>query len=124
MADFSNPSDSVANMAMGNQGINMGTTGGMRDTEYASDDLWGAHDAHFREQYASRPYARADRAYEHYQPAYRYGVDSATRHSGREWHEVEHDLESGWHSARGTSHGTWHEVKDAARDAWNRVRGR
>jgi hypothetical protein len=79
MPDFSNPGDSVANMAAGNAGLNMGTTGSMRDTEYASDDLWGQHDAHFREQYASRPYARADRAYEHYQPAYRYGFDSAQR---------------------------------------------
>ena len=31
------------------------------NVEYASDDLWGQHDTHFREQYASRPYARADR---------------------------------------------------------------
>lgn len=124
MPDFSNPSDSVANMAMGNQGINMGTTGGMHDTEYASDDLWGQHDAHFREQYPNRPYARADRGYEHYQPAYRYGHDAARRHDGREWHEVEGDLGRGWDSARGGTQGAWHEVKDAARDAWDRARGR
>ena len=124
MPDFSNPGDSVANMAAGNPGINMGTTGSMRDTEYASDDLWGQHDAHFRSQYASRPYARADRTYEHYQPAYRFGHDSARQHSGREWHEVEGDLERGWHSTHGASGSAWHEVKDAARDAWDRVRGR
>jgi hypothetical protein len=124
MPDFSNPGGSVSSMATGNPGINMGTTGSMRDSEYASDDLWGQHDAHFREQYASRPYARADRGYEHYQPAYRYGYDSAGRHSGREWHEVEGDLEQGWHSTHGTSQSAWHDVKDAARDAWNRARGR
>ncbi len=124
MPDFSNPGESVSNMAMGNPGLNMGTSPSMREMEYASDDLWGQHDAHFREQYASRPYARADRAYEHYQPAYRYGHDAARQHAGREWHEVEGDLESGWHSAPGTSQSAWHEVKDAARDAWDRVRGR
>ena len=124
MPDFTNPSDSVANMAMGNQGINTGTTGGMHDTDFATDDLWNQHDAQFRQQYASRPYARADRSYDDYQPAYRYGYDSARQHAGREWNDVEGDLERGWHSARGKSQSTWQEVKDAARDAWDRVRGR
>lgn len=124
MADFTNPSDSVANMAIGNQGMTMGTTGGMHDTDFATDDLWGQHDAHFREQYASRPYARADRAYESYQPAYRYGYDAARQQPAREWHEAEGELAQGWDWARGATGHAWHEVKDAARDAWDRVRGR
>ena len=121
MPDFSNPSDSVANMAAGNPGINMGTTGGMRDTEYASDDLWGQHDAHFREHHASRPYAAADRPYEHYQPAYRYGHEAGRRHAGRPFHEVEGELEQGWHSAHGASGSAWQDMKHAVRDAFERV---
>lgn len=121
MADFSTPSDSVANMAMGNQGINAGTTGGMHDTSYASDDLFGQHDAHFREQYPSRPYASADRPYEHYQPAYRYGVGAAQQHAGRTFDDAEGDLERGWHSARGTSTAAWQDVKHAVRDAFDRI---
>ena len=125
MPDFTNAgTDSVANMATGNPGINMGTSGSMRDTEYASDDLWGQDDAHFREQYASRPYAQPGRTYEHYQPAYQYGHVSARQHAGREWHEVESHLESGWHSSPGATAGGWHEVKGAVRDAWDRVRSR
>jgi hypothetical protein len=123
MADFSNPGASVSDMAAGTPGISMGTTGSMRDTEYASDDLWGQHDPHFRERYPSRPYARADRGYEHYQPAYRYGHDAARQHSGRQWDEVEGDLERGWHSVHGTSRGAWDEMKHAARDAWDHTRG-
>ena len=122
MADFTNPSASIADMAAGNPGINMGTTGSMRETEYASDDLWGQHEAHLREQYPTRAYASAERPYEHYQPAYRYGHTSATQHAGREWSEVEGDLERGWDRARGASTSAWHDVKDAARDAWDRVR--
>lgn len=49
MADSSTPSDSVANMATGNQGLHTGTTGGMHDTPDASDALFGQHQAHFRE---------------------------------------------------------------------------
>lgn len=123
MADFSNPSASIADMVAANPGINMGTTGSMRDTQYASDDLWGQQDAHFREQYPTRSYASTDRPYEHYQPAYRYGYSSATQHAGRDWHEVEGDLERGWDTSRGASTSAWHEVKGAARDAWDRARG-
>ena len=121
MADFTK--NSVADMAAGNPGINMGTTGSMRDTDYASDDLWTQEDAHWRANFSSRPYVTADRGYEHYQPAYRYGHGSAVRHQGREWTEVERDLEHGWESARGTSGSTWHDAKDAVRDAWDRARG-
>ena len=122
MADFTK--NSVADMAAGNPGINMGTTGSMRETDRASDDLWTQEDAHWRANFASRPYAAADRGYEHYQSAYRYGHGSAIRHQGREWTEVERDLEQGWDSARGNSTSSWHEAKDAARDAWDRTRGR
>ena len=121
MADFTNSRDSVANMAAANQGINMGTTGGMHDTDYATDDLWNAHDSTFREEYASRPYARADRSYEYYQPAYRYGVDAGRRHAGRAWDDVSGDLERGWDRARGRSEAAWDDVKHAVHDAFDRI---
>ena len=99
MADFTQ--NSVADMAAGNPGINMGTSGSMRETPYASDDLWTQEDAHWQAHFHSRPYAQADRGYEHYRPAYRYGHGAATQHAGREWHEVESDLERGRDGARG-----------------------
>ncbi len=127
MADFSDTRNSVADMAAGNPGINMGTTGSMRDLEYASDDLWGEHDAHFRSEYASRPYARADRPYEHFQPAYRYGYESARQHGGRAYAEVEPELQRGWEQssharlAQGGTASAWDDMKHAVRDAFERV---
>ncbi len=123
MTDFSNPVGSITDMVTGNPGINMGTTGSMRDTQYASDDLWNEHDAVLRQLHPTRSYASADRPYEHYQPAYRYGSASATQHAGREWHEVEGEMAQGWDRARGASTSGWQEVKDAAHDAWDHVRG-
>lgn len=112
------------NMPMGNPGINMGTTGSMHDLVFGTE-AWGETDqAHWRQSFASRPYAHADRGYEHYEPAYRYGTAAAHHHAGREWADVESDLEHGWDRARGTSSSTWAEMKDAVRDAWDRVRGR
>jgi hypothetical protein len=64
----------------------------------------------------------ADRGYEHYAPAYRYGTAAATRYADREWADAEGDLERGWEQARGTSTSTWAQMKDAVRDAWDRVR--
>ncbi len=122
MSDYPNPVGNLSGMLTGNPGINMGTTGSMRDTQYYSDDLWNEHNATLRQLHPTRAYAHADRPYEHYEPAYRYGASSAVQHTGRDWHEVEGELAQGWDKARGTSASSWHEVKDAARDAWLHVR--
>lgn len=124
MADFSQPLafDKITERA----DINTGTSGSMRDTRHSTDDLsWNdTHDAHWREQHASRPYVRADRGYEHYQPAYRYGHDAAHRHHGRDWTDVEPALERGWQETHGSTGSPWTDMKHAARDAFDRARGR
>lgn len=122
MADFTK--NTVADMAAGNPGIDMGTSGSMRDVPEYTDSEWAPHERYWRDNFASRPYVQADRGYAHYHDAYRYGAASAARHADREWHEVEPDLEREWTSARGASRSTWGEMKDAARDAWDRARGR
>lgn len=84
---------------------------------------WAAHDEYWRENYGERPYSKADRAYEFYQPAYKYGHESAFFYGGRSWDkDVEDDLARGWEQARADSNCTWDEVKDAVRDAYERAR--
>lgn len=80
---------------------------------------------YWREAYASRPYVRAAAPYEEYEPAYRYGWESAGRaeYRGRPFEEIEPDLAQSWESSRGTSRHAWDEAKEATRDAWNRVKG-
>ena len=124
MSDPTGSAADITGMVAKNPGVNMGTSGSMREMDQYADDDWAPHERHFRENYASRPYAQADRSYEHYHDAYRYGVTSAARHRGREWADVEPDLERGWHDARGASNSTWADMKAAARDAWDRARGR
>ena len=80
-----------------------------------------AEDAYWRENYLSRPYARKDRHYDEYRPAYQYGTDAAHRHQGRKWEDVEGDLEHGWDKAKADSRLAWHDSKEAVRDAWHRV---
>ena len=93
-----------------------GSAGGLGD--------WNTEDTYWRSNFSSRPYARSDRGYESYQGGYRYGFESAARHRGRQWNEVEGDLRSGWDRFEHRGQSTWENVKDAVRDAWDRVRGR
>jgi len=79
-----------------------------------------AEDAYWRDNYASRPYARGA-TYNEYGPAFGYGVDAFSRYPGRSFHEVEPDLERDWHNKRGDSGLDWDRAKHATRDAWQRV---
>ena len=78
-------------------------------------------DTYWRDNYSTRPYAQADRGYEYYQPAYRYGWESRTQNASRSFDEAQSDLERGWDKFKGASKLTWNEAKGATRDAWNRV---
>jgi hypothetical protein len=100
---------------------NTGRTSDESGTKRTAD--WAGHDEYWRDNYGERPYAHADRAYEYYQPGYKYGHESAFFYGGRAWDdEVANDLERGWDQARGDSNCTWAEVKDAVHDAYERSR--
>ena len=80
-----------------------------------------AEDAYWREQYIRRPYVKADRSYEYYQPAYRYGWESRLTNAGKSWEEMEPHLARGWEDNLASSQVAWHEARLAVRDAWSRV---
>jgi hypothetical protein len=98
-----------------------GTTHETRFTDEHETRFTDEEDAYWRANYPSRPYARGDRHYDEYRPAYQYGTDAAHRYRGRPWDEVERDLERGWDEARADSRLTWQESKKAVCDAWHRV---
>ena len=83
---------------------------------------WTTDEPYWRETLESRPYARADRGWEHYGPAYRFAYDLAPRYPGRQWDEVHDEFASQWPAKDESS--TWENVKDAVRDAWDRLRGK
>jgi hypothetical protein len=85
---------------------------------------WEAEDAYWQSAYPERPYARADRSYEYYRSAYRYGTERATQWQGREWTDAERDLREGWPHGDDETAPAWNEMKEAVHDAWDRVRGR
>lgn len=86
---------------------------------------WTAEDDYWRQNYQNRPYARGERSYDAWQPAYRYGFESAQAHQGKRWEDVETNLRSGWdkYEHRRDNRSTWEQVKDAVRDGWDRIVG-
>jgi hypothetical protein len=96
-------------------------TGLNRDAIGARD--WSSEESYWKSNFSSRPYARADRGFDYYSPAYRYGYESANQYRGRQWNDVETDLRSGWDRYEHRGQSTWENVKDAVKDAWNRVTG-
>jgi hypothetical protein len=115
VADFTK--NTVADMAQDKPDINFGTTGSMHEID------WPAADEYWRSNHTSRPYVRADRSYDYYRSAYRYGTESAARHRGKEWNAVEPDLEKGWAAYRADAKSAWQDIKDAVRDGWDRATG-
>ena len=86
-------------------------------------DPWDDEDIYWRENYAARPYASGS-TYDTLRPGYRYGYESAQRYRGRNWADVERDLEREWDTYPNRGTGTWQQMKNAVRDAWDRVTGR
>ncbi len=73
----------------------------------------------FREDYEEL-YEDTEYGYEHYERAYRYGYDLATRHGANRWEDYEEQARREWEQ-RGQ--GPWEDFKDAVRHAWEEVTG-
>src|SRR4051812_2653490 len=54
-------------------------------------------DSYWRKTHQERPYYESNLTYdEHWRPAYRHGWEARMMHGGRQWEEVEPDLEKSW----------------------------
>lgn len=80
-----------------------------------------AEESFWRDNHATRPYAQKDVGWDHYQPAYRAGVESYNRNPDRSFDEIEPELSRDWSRARGSSSLEWEHARPAARDAWERL---
>jgi hypothetical protein len=80
---------------------------------------------YWQDNFQKRPYYRQGRAFEHYEPAYRHGWESAgnSSYKSRKFDEVEPELERRWSERSESSGMGWTEAREASRDAWSRVRG-
>jgi hypothetical protein len=78
----------------------------------------------WKERYRLRPYYRSGTSFEVWEPAYRFGWDSARRpqHALRSFEELEDELAAEWRKEREAVGDDWRLYRDAVKDAWVRVR--
>ncbi len=80
-----------------------------------------AEDAYWRDNYRNESYADGDLGYDQYAPAYRTGYTGYGKYAGREWDEVENDLQHDYERAKGKSSLAWSDAKHATKAAWHKV---
>lgn len=78
----------------------------------------------WQDQYRFRPYYRSGATFEHWEPAYRLGWESARRpeQAHRTFGDVEGELAAEWRKERGAVGDDWRLYRDAVKDAWDRIR--
>ncbi len=80
-----------------------------------------AEDTYWRGQYDREPYYVKERTFDDYAPAYRTGYEARTRYEGKQFDEVESDLQRDYETSRGNARLSWNDAKQATRAAWDRV---
>jgi hypothetical protein len=95
----------------------------LETTTVAKGPNWEVEDAYWQSAYPERQYARADRGYEYYRSAYRYGYDAAIHYRRHAWDDVEDELRRIWDDQHDSATLPWTEMRDAIHDAWDHVRG-
>ena len=78
-------------------------------------------DAYWQSSYQKEPYYQKGMTYDDYAPAYRTGYDGREKYAGRQFNEVERDLEANYNRAKGSSKLGWENAKGATRAAWDRL---
>lgn len=72
----------------------------------------------WQENYSTRPYVKPGEEFSVYEPAYRYGLETARLNEGKLFVDVTHTIKNNWHMARGSSHMEWDDARPAVEDAF------
>jgi uncharacterized protein (TIGR02271 family) len=80
-----------------------------------TEDNW------LRDNFQSRPYVKKGETFDRYHDAYRYGGESESRYQGRQFDEVESDLQREWDKSKHNKGLNWAHARDAVRDAYDRT---
>ncbi len=86
-----------------------------RTAEPANEELY------WREHFAAEPYVEAAYQFEDYLPAWRTGWEGRGKYPGRNFDDVQRDLEGDFYWNRGQSRLTWQQAMPAVRAGWEHV---
>lgn len=72
-------------------------------------------------QYQHEPYYERGLTYADYAPAYRTGYEARSKFAGRDFDDVESDLQTSYERSKNNSKLGWEKARHATRAAWERV---
>lgn len=75
----------------------------------------------FEQTYQNKPYYSQGRTWEDYSPAYQYGYNTYGTYRGRDFDDVESELERDWNNVKSDSRLAWSEARAAVRDGWHSI---
>ena len=78
-------------------------------------------EAYWAEQYQNEHYYDKRYSFQDYHPGYRTGWEGRARYSGRNFDEVERELQSDYERNRGKSRLDWENNRHAVRAGWDRI---
>ncbi len=78
---------------------------------------------YWREKHAEQPFADKETPFEHYEPAYRTGIEAVTKYAGRDYAEIEDEVALDYERNRAGSPIPWDQARHATRAAWSRLSG-
>ena len=98
--------------------------GAVAGNSFVSEFDAGEEATYWSDQFQFRPYYRSGTTFADYEPAYRYGWESARRpeFAHRTFESLENDLAAEWLRERNAVADDWKLYRDAVRDAWDRIR--
>lgn len=79
-----------------------------------------AEEAYWAQNYRREPHYERGYTFADYHPGYRTGWEARARYAGRNFEDVERDLEADYNRNRGSSRLGWDKNRHAARAAWER----
>jgi hypothetical protein len=120
----------VAGAAMGGPvgavigGVVGAAAGAVAGNSFASEFDAPEESKLWRDRYRFRPYYIAGTPFEHWEPAYRFGWESARRpeYAHRSFGDLEDELAAEWRKERQAVGDDWRLYRDAVREAWDRIR--
>jgi hypothetical protein len=108
-------------------GVALGATlGAMVGKDIATNVNPDAEEAYWKNNHMHRNYYDSTITYDSYAPAYRYGIEAYSTYVGRDFDEIEAQLEKQWNKEtgneeRGASRLSWDTARLATRDAYERL---
>jgi len=128
MASTGNSENAFQEIAAGTAtgwGIDRGESAGTGGLAAGEDLDEVAEGDYWRQNFRRRPYYQPGTPYEHYEPGFQYGWQSALdeQFSSRDFPDVESELERSWDARHGENAQEWEDVRGPVRDAWTRARG-